>query len=190
MKKKILFIVLSLFVTCSIFAKNDIEVNIGFMTQPVNIINHNYFGEKQVFGFGEAISFGPTIEPYISLLIGPSVRLSATNKIDFQVISGFKFYYSSTKHISYGTFTDLEIRNNTINTGYAWGTDFQYKFAANNFISFIAGASYSIGQLYTYHIQKPVDKKGIAVYKPISGKTDKSSINDFEPYIGLSINIK
>ena len=190
MKKKILFIVLSLFVTCSIFAKNDIELNIGFMPQPVNIINHNYFGEKQIFGFGEAISFGPALDPYIGVLIGPSVRQTVTKNIDFQLISGFKFYYSSTKHISYGSLTDIEIQNNTINTGYAWGNDLQFKFAANNIISFVTGASFSIGQLYTYYIQKPVDKKGIAVYKPISGKTEKSMINDFEPYIGLSINIK
>ena len=161
MKKKILFIVLSLFVTCSVFAKNDIELNVGF--DPVSISNHNYFGEKQIFGVGEVLSLGKGVDPYFGLLIGPSVRLAFSNKKEFQIISGFKFYYCGQRNISSGKYTNLELKNDSIFTGYAWGNDLQFKIGADKPMSFIIGTSFSIGQFYSLYIQRPVDKKGIAV---------------------------
>lgn len=189
MKKKIVLFVLSLFLIYSAFAKNDIQLNLGSsLVQPFTLINHNYFGESQSFGIGETVSFGTSEMPYTSILVGPAFR-TVDKRSESQMISGFKFYFSKTREISYGNYTDIELINDFISTGYALGIDYQYKYFANKVLSLILGQSIAVGMNYSWNVQKPVDKNKVAVYKSIHGEKESTFFFDIEPYIGFSINI-
>lgn len=192
MKRKIVLFVISLFLSYSVFAANDFQLNLGHVEfQPLTLINHNYWDKNQCFGVGETISIGAQDNPYVSILVGPAFRkVLGSGLTEMQIISGFKFYYCNIKNISYGNYTDIELINDCINTGYAWGTDFQLKLFANKLISIILGSSFAVGMNSSWTVQKPVDKNKIAVYKPISGKKKFDPIYDIQPYIGFSINIK
>lgn len=198
MKKIIVCFILSFVFVTGLFADSDIQFKcepynsseIGFSIFPVSFEFHSFFGENPKFGVGGSVDYGILTDYYLTALVGPSVNFPLGERSKFQLISGFMFLYSQDT-TNGGTIpsTKISIENKTISYGFAWGTDFQFKFAADKRCSFVVGSTVSFGASFNVKNQIPYSTDKNTTFTPITiNGPVEFNIAQFVPYIALSVN--